>query len=95
DEWLIDPDNPKVTPAQRKRATDMTLSDFLRILNMEVDTAKLRGSLQVSRQRDPERPNSKYTEEEMRETMEALIRKRHGLPPSMNISPSPTPRATP
>jgi hypothetical protein len=79
-DWLIDPDNPNVTPAQRKRATDVTLSDFLRILKMETDTVKLLRQLEASRQRDPARSKSQYADEEMHSAVEALIRQRHGLP---------------
>jgi hypothetical protein len=33
--WLIDPNNPNVTPTQRERATKMNVRDFLRVIQIE------------------------------------------------------------
>lgn len=80
-EWLIDPNNPDVTPAQRKRATNMTVSDFLRIIEIEIDTVKLLRELEHSKRPEPAKPRAHYSHEEMSAAVDALIRQRHGLPP--------------
>lgn len=79
--WLIDPNNSSVTPAQRRRATNMTVSDFLRVLKMEMDAVKLFGRLEAKRAAEPERPTTQYTDEEMQVMVQALAHYRHGLPP--------------
>ena len=38
--WLIDPEKADLTPAQRRRVNNVTLSDFLRILKLEIETVK-------------------------------------------------------
>jgi hypothetical protein len=78
--WLIDPDNPNVTPAQRKRATNVTVPDFLRILKLEQDALKLLERLEAKRPTEPETPRSPYTDEEMQIMMRALAEYRYHLP---------------
>lgn len=39
-DWLIDPEKADLTPAQRRRANNVTLSDFLRILKLEIEAVK-------------------------------------------------------
>jgi hypothetical protein len=79
-EWLIDPNNPNVTSAQRKRATNVTLSDFLRILTMEIDAVKTLHQLKGTKRAAPEKPRSQYTDDEMQIMMKALAEYRHRLP---------------
>jgi hypothetical protein len=79
--WLIDPNNPNVTPAQRKRATNMTLSDYLRVLKMEIEAMRLLKTSSAGRAMEPESPTTVYTEEEVRIMTAALAEHRHHLPP--------------
>jgi hypothetical protein len=85
-EWLIDPDNPEVTPAQRRRATNVTLPDYLRIVKMEFDAVKLLRMLEASRAREPSRPQPVQPDVyemdyKVKAEVDAYIRKKHGLPP--------------
>ncbi|HLY01968.1 MAG TPA: hypothetical protein VKR56_05660 [Candidatus Cybelea sp.] len=79
--WLVDPENPNVTPAQRKRATNMTVSDYLRVLKMEIEAMKLLKTSGTGRPMEPGRPTAVYTEEEIRIMTAALAEYRHHLPP--------------
>lgn len=77
--WLIDPDNPSVSPAKRKRATDMRVTGFLKLLEVERHYIALLNTLE----RDPQAETKQtYTEEEQTAMMRALAEVRHGLPRS-------------
>jgi hypothetical protein len=76
--WLIDPDNPNVTPAQRERATKMNVRDFLRVLKIEERLIK---RLEEMKPAEPARPKQEYTAEELDAMMRALAEVRYGLPP--------------
>jgi hypothetical protein len=78
--WLIDPNNPNVTPAQRKRATHMTVSDYVRLLKMEDQLYKRLERLEAIRSAAPETPTTSYTDEELHVMIRALAQYRHGLP---------------
>jgi hypothetical protein len=78
--WLLDPDNPSLTPAQRKRAMHMTVSDWLKVLKMEDQLYKRLERLEAMRSIAPETPTRPYTGGELRVMMRALAQYRHGLP---------------
>jgi hypothetical protein len=77
---LLDPHNPNVTPAQRKRAMHMTVSDYPKVLKMENELYKSLERFEARRSVDPEKPTTSYTDEELRVMMRALAPYRHGLP---------------
>lgn len=76
--WLIDPNSPDVTPAQRERATKMNVRDFLRIITIEERLIK---QLEEMKPAEPERLKREYTDEELDAMMRALAEVRYGLPP--------------
>jgi hypothetical protein len=80
--WLLDPNNPSLTPAQRRRATHPTVSDYIRLLKMEDVLYRRLERFEAMRSAAPETPTRPYTDEEMRVMMRALAQYRHGLPPT-------------
>jgi hypothetical protein len=82
----IDPNDPNLTAAQRRRALNPTLLDFCRIIQIE---QVLFGRLVQARAK-PEAAGERYTDEELQAMMRALAQVRHGLPPRPNV-PTGTP----
>jgi hypothetical protein len=80
-DWLLDPNNPNVTPAQRKRAMHMTVSDYVKVLRMEMELYKHLERFEARRSAAPETPTRSYTAQEIDAMMRALAEVRHGLPP--------------
>ena len=76
---LLDPNNPSLTPAQRRRATRVTVSDYVKVLKMENELYKRLDRFEA-RSGDPEKPTSSYTDEELQVMISALAQYRHGLP---------------
>jgi hypothetical protein len=74
---LVDPHNPRLTPAQRRRATVPTVRDFLKIIEIE---ERLWKQLEAATPAEPERSKQTYTAEELDAMMRALAEVRHGLP---------------
>lgn len=75
----VDPDDPALTPAQRRRALSPTLTDFVRLLKIE---GMLLASIpEVSKLESAGDKKSNFTEEEVAVMMNALTRFRHNLPP--------------
>jgi hypothetical protein len=79
--WLLDPNNPNLTPAQRRRATRVTISDYVKILKMENELYKRLERFEAMRSAVPETPTRTYTAQELDAMMRALAEVRHGLPP--------------
>ena len=79
-DWLLDPNNPNLTPAQRRRAMHMTVSDYLKVVKMELELYKRLERRDTIRSGDPEKPTNSYTDEELHVMMRALAQYRHGLP---------------
>jgi hypothetical protein len=79
--WLVDPDNPNVTPAQRKRATTMTLSDYLRVIKLEMEAVKLLKTSTAATATESEKVTTVYTDEEVQIMTAALAEHRYHLPP--------------
>jgi hypothetical protein len=79
-DFLLDPNNPNVTPAQRRRATRVTVSDYIRLIKMEAELYKRLERRETITSGDPEKPTSSYTDEELHVMIRALARYRHGLP---------------
>jgi hypothetical protein len=77
--WLIDPENANLTPAQRKRVSHVTLSDFLRILKLEMETLKLLSELQRVRTPAPEDVRRFFPDEAIRAGVSAALRIRYQL----------------
>jgi hypothetical protein len=77
--WIIDPDNPSVSLAKRKRATDMRVTDFLKLLEVERHYVALLNTLERAPKAEAKQT---YTEEEQTAMMRALAEVRHGLPRS-------------
>lgn len=77
---LLDPNNPNLSPAQRRRATRMTVSDYVRLLKIETELYKHLERFDATRLRDPEKATSSYTDEELHVMIRALAQYRHGLP---------------
>jgi hypothetical protein len=74
------PDNPSVTATQRRRATKMTVSDYLKLLKAEAELYKRLERFESIGLAGPEKPTTTYTNEELYVMMRALARHRHGLP---------------
>ena len=53
---LLDPNNPNLTPAQRRRATRVTISDYLKVLKMENELYKRLERFQAMKSAAPEWP---------------------------------------
>jgi hypothetical protein len=83
--WLLDPNNPNVTPAQRKRAMNMTVSDYLKVLKMENELYKRLERFEALRSATPETPTRTYAAQEIDAMMRALAEVRHGLPPRQPV----------
>jgi hypothetical protein len=77
---LCDPNNPNVTLAQRKRATKVTIPDYIRFLKAEEVLYKRLEWLESRRSAEPEKFTTTFTDEEVQVMMRALARHRHGLP---------------
>lgn len=77
---LLDPSNPNLSPAQRRRATRVTVSDYIGLLKIQTGLYKHLERFEATRSRDPEKPTSSYTDEELHVMMRALAQYRHGLP---------------
>jgi hypothetical protein len=80
-DWILDPNNPNLTPAQRRRATRVTVSDYVRLLKIETELYKRPEHFEARRSVDPEEPTGSYTDEELHVMIRALAQHRHGLPP--------------
>jgi hypothetical protein len=78
--WLLDPNNPNLTPAQRRRATRVTVSDYVKVLKIENELYKRLERFEAMRSVAPETPTRPYTDGELRVMMRALAQYRHGLP---------------
>lgn len=76
----VDPSDPTLTPAQRRRALSPTLTDFVRLLKIE---RMLLASMPEVSKVEPTAGDtkSKFTDEEVAVMMQALTRFRHDLPP--------------
>jgi hypothetical protein len=83
--WLVDPNNPNVTPAQRKRAMHMTVSDYVKVLKMEMELYKHLERFEARRSATPETPTRTYTAQEIDAMMRALAEVRQGLPPRQPV----------
>ena len=59
----------------------MTLSDYLRVLKMEMEAVKLLKTSSAGRTMEPESPTTAYTDEEVQIMTAALAEYRHHLPP--------------
>jgi hypothetical protein len=81
-DWLLDPNNPNLTPAQRRRATRISVSDYVRLLKMENELYKRLERFEAKRWADPEKPATSYTPQELDAMMRALAEVRYGLPPT-------------
>lgn len=57
--WLLDPNNSDLTPAQRRRATRVTVSDYVRILKMEDELYKRLERFKAKRSGDLEEPEAR------------------------------------
>jgi hypothetical protein len=79
-DWLLDPDNPDLTPAQRRRATHITVSDYVKVLKVEMELYKRLERSEAKRAAASERPTNSYTTQELNAMMRALAEVRHGLP---------------
>ena len=79
--WILDPSNPNLTPAQRRRATRVTVSDYVRLFKIEAELYKHLKRFAAKRSADPEKPTASYTPQELEAMMRALAEVRHGLPP--------------
>lgn len=78
---LLDPSNPMLRPAQRRRATRVTVSDYVRLLKMEDELYKRLERFETIGSAEPEKPTNSYTPQELEAMMRALAEVRHGLPP--------------
>jgi Zn-dependent oligopeptidase len=85
--WLLDPNNPNLTPAQRKRAMHPTVSDYVKVLKMEMELYKRLERSETKRAAASERPTNSYTTQELNAMMRALAEVRHGLPPMRRDRP--------
>lgn len=74
---LVDPNDPNLTPAQRKRALKPTLRDFFKLLKIE---QLLRGSLAIAQTPSAGVEEQSYTQEELGAMAKALAQVRYGLP---------------
>lgn len=90
--WLLDPNNPSLTPAQRRRATHPTVSDYIRLLKMEDQLYKRLERFEAMRSAVPETPTRSYTAQEIDAMMRALAEVRYGLPPRRAGSKTPSSR---
>lgn len=79
-DWLLDPNNPDVTPAQRRRAMHPTVSDYVRLLKMEDGLYKRLERLETIGSCETETPTTSCTDEELHVMIRALARYRYGLP---------------
>jgi hypothetical protein len=79
--WLLDPNNPNLTPAQRRRAMHPTIPDYLTLLKLENELYKRLERFEAMRSAVPETPTTSYTRQELDAMMRALAEVRHGLPP--------------
>jgi hypothetical protein len=79
-EWLLNPENPALTPAQRRRATNATLSDYLRILKMELDAFSLLHVLEASESRQATWGRSRRIHSEKARPPPAFPRRPEGTP---------------
>jgi hypothetical protein len=77
----LDPNNPNLTPAQRTRATRVTVSDYVKVLRIENELYKRLERFEVMRSAAPETPTTTYTAREIDAMMRALAEVRYGLPP--------------
>jgi hypothetical protein len=87
---LLDPNNPNLTPAQRRRATRVTVSDYVEILKVENELYKRLERFEAIRSAAPETPTRPYTAQEIDAMMRALAEVRHGLPPRRAGSKTPS-----
>jgi hypothetical protein len=76
---LIDPNDPKLTDAQRRRALKITLNDFFKLIKIE---QLLRGG---SANGPAEEAKEHYTAEELKAMMTALAQVRHNLPSQSHL----------
>ena len=79
-DWLLDPNNPNLTPAQRTRVTRVTVCDYVRLLKIENELYKRLERFEATRSSDPDEPAASYTPQELEAMMRALAEVRHGLP---------------
>ena len=77
---LIDPNNANVSLAQRRRAKRPTVSDYCKLVKLEIALYERLERLEAARSAEPESPIGAYTGEEQRVMMRALSRHRYGLP---------------
>lgn len=77
---LGDARKPDSTPAGRKRALKITVSDYIRLLKAEDVLYKRLERFERIRSDGPASPAGAYTDEEVQVMMNALARHRHGLP---------------
>jgi hypothetical protein len=76
---LIDPNDPTITPKQRRRALkSVSVREFCTLLKVEMEL--VRGFAKPRAPSDSP-AQERYTNEEMRAMMRALAQVRHGLPP--------------
>jgi hypothetical protein len=77
---LIDPTNANVSPAQRRRAKCPTVSDYCRLVKLEMALYDRLERLKAAGSAEPESPAGTYADEELHVMMRALAQYRHGLP---------------
>jgi hypothetical protein len=58
----------------------MTVSDYVRVLKMEMELYKHLEWFEAKRAAVPEKPTNSYTTQELNAMMRALAEVRHGLP---------------
>jgi hypothetical protein len=80
-ELLLGPNNPNLTPLQRKRAMHMTVSEYVKVLKIEMELYKHLERFEGRRSATPETPTRTYTAQEIDAMMRALAEVRHALPP--------------
>jgi hypothetical protein len=76
---LLDPNDPNLTAAERKRALKPTLRDFLKLLRAEQLVWST--GMATSSITKPQAAEERYTDEELEAMLRALAQVRHGLPP--------------
>lgn len=77
---LIDPANANVLPTQRRRANRPTISDYCKLVKLEMELYQRLERLEAARSAEPASPTATCTDEELQVMMRALARYRHGLP---------------
>ena len=85
--WLIDPNNANVTPAQRRRASNITTKDYIRLVELDLQLTKRYKELTG---REPGIPERRFTDDEIRAMAQAFAKARFSRPhPSGKRRPFP------